>query len=56
MGKLKYGIATIAIAGIVGGSIPYITKNSVDNSIQQKQNELQKDGETTAQPSRPLQI
>jgi hypothetical protein len=33
MGKLKYGIATIAIAGIVGGSIPYITKNSIDNSI-----------------------
>jgi hypothetical protein len=44
MGKLKYGIATIAIAGIVGSSIPYITKNSIDNSIQQKQNELQKDG------------
>ncbi len=44
MGKLKYGIATIAIVGIVGGSIPYITKNSVDSSIQQKQNELQKDG------------
>lgn len=44
MGKLKYTIATMAIAGIVGSSMPYITKSSINNSIQQKQNELQKDG------------
>lgn len=44
MGKFKYGIAAVALVGIVGGSMPYITKNSIDNSIKEKQNELLKDG------------
>lgn len=40
MGKLKYGIATVAIAAIIGGAIPYITKNSIDNVISKKKNNL----------------
>lgn len=44
MGKLKYGIATIVISGIVGTSIPYITKNSINDSISQKQNEFKNNG------------
>ena len=33
MGKLKYGIAAVAIVGITGTSIPYITKSSIENNI-----------------------
>jgi len=44
MRKLKYGIAIIAIIGIVSGSIPYIIKTSIDNTIKQKQQELQQNG------------
>ncbi len=44
MGKLKYGIAAVAIVGITGTSIPYITKSSIENNINKKQNELKKNG------------
>lgn len=44
MGKLKYGISAIITVGIIGGSVPYITKKSINNSIEKKQKELKMNG------------
>jgi len=40
MSKLKLGLASVAIAGMVVGGMPYITKNSIDTVITEKQSEL----------------
>jgi hypothetical protein len=42
--KIKYGLVIIAITIIVGVSIPYITKNSINNTIHQKKSELKNNG------------
>jgi hypothetical protein len=42
--KIKYGLAIIAITIIAGVSIPYITKNSINNTIHQKKSELKNNG------------
>lgn len=44
MGKIKYGLALIAIGGIIATSVPYFTKNSIENIINHKQNEFNING------------
>ncbi|MGB5866632.1 MAG: hypothetical protein WBG69_02050 [Arcobacteraceae bacterium] len=40
MSKLKYGLGAVIIAGGLVGTIPYITKNTIDTLMVEKQKEL----------------
>ncbi|MGB3750828.1 MAG: hypothetical protein WA945_04625 [Arcobacteraceae bacterium] len=44
MSKLKYGVASIAVAAMIIGGLPYIVKNSIDTIIEKEKNELSSKG------------